>query len=383
VAKKVHKIRLYIIVLVLSILSCTSNKDNSNPTSFSSDFPTDYAKGFSISSAQYGYSVNVFNPWQGAKDVVYSYALTTNNNSISSKGFSEVIPIPVNRIVCLSTTHIAFIDYLNKTELIVGISGANYISNPTLRKNIDSGIVKDVGFEQALNFELLLNLKPDVVFSYGVGAEMAGYIQKFKDLGIPTVFIGDYLEENPLGKAEWLKLFGLFVGKFSVADSLFKAIEIDYLNVKHSISDVKNRPKVFINTPWKDVWYFTGNNGYMARLIDDAGGNYLLSRLDGNRSYPFSIEAAIEYGIEADVWINTGSATSLKEIGEQIPIINKFPPVIGGRVYNNNLRINEFGGNDFWESGVVNPHLVLRDLVKIFHPDSINHSFVYYQRLLK
>jgi iron complex transport system substrate-binding protein len=382
VAKKVHKFWLYITVLAFYFSSCSGNKDNSCINRVPSDFPTKYANGFSISSTQNGYIVNVFNPWQGAKDIVYRYALSNRDTSINLRDFNEVIPIPVSRIVCLSTTHIAFIDYLNKTELIVGVSGANYISNPILRGKIDGGDVKDVGFEQALNFELLLNLKPDVVFSYGVGAEMAGYVQKFKDLGIPTVFIGDYLEENPLGKAEWLKLFGLFVGEFAQADSLFNVIENDYLYVKELVSNVKSRPNVFINIPWKDVWYFPGNNGYMARLIDDAGGNYALSRLEGNRSYPFSLEAALEHGINADVWINTGSAASINEISENVPIIKRFPSVMGGRVYNNNLRINQFGGNDFWESGVVNPHWILRDLVKIFHPDSINHDFVYYQKLL-
>lgn len=342
-----------------------------------------YAQGFNIDNGVDGFILNVFNPWQNANNVRYSYLLTTSEDAKREAGFNEVIHIPVSRVVCLSTTHIAFIDVLDNADLIVGVSGAGFISSPNVNERLKNGLVRDVGYEQSLNFELLASLKPDVVFTYGVGVEMAGYLQKLRDLKIPVVFIGDYLEENPLGKAEWLNVFGLFTGKEQLADSIFNNIVIQYNQTKLLVEKAKDKPKVFLNLPWKDTWYMPGGQGYMARLIDDAGGNYLLSHLEGSKSYPFSIEAALEYGINADIWLNTGSYGTLSEITQEFPIVRSFPVLKRGEVYNSNRRTNPRGGNDFWESGVVNPHIILNDLVKIFHPQLLEHELVYYQKLRK
>ncbi len=119
----------------------------------------------------------------------------------------------------------------------------------------------------------------------------------------------------------------------------------------------------------------------MANLIRDAGGNYSLSHLDGNSSHPFSIESALVKGMEADVWINTGSAESLHEISSNFPQLKVLPVFRSGNVYNSIKRTNKLGGNDFYESGAVKPNLILKDLVKIFYPDSIEHELVYFQKL--
>ncbi|MDD3568829.1 MAG: ABC transporter substrate-binding protein, partial [Bacteroidales bacterium] len=167
--------------------------------------PVAYAQGFSISEVSGGFLLTVTNPWQDAQGVSYRYFLSNDDQKPLALSISERVPVPARRIVCLSTTHIAYIDRLGESDAIVGVSGTGFVSNLTVRERIEQGYVKDVGYEQALNYELLVSLKPDVVLAYGVGAEMAGYLQKLKDMRIPVIFIGDYLEENPLGKAEWLK----------------------------------------------------------------------------------------------------------------------------------------------------------------------------------
>lgn len=368
--------------LVSALLSCLNpqNQEVSRIDESDSQHKPNYSKGFSISKVDEDYVLNVLNPWQGA-NVQYKYLLTHQNKKESKHGFDEAITIPVSRIVCLSTTHIAFIDALNQSNLVVGVSGAGLISSPNVAERVKNRLARDVGYEQSLNFELLASLKPDVVFTYGVGAEMAGYLQKLRDLQIPVVFVGDYLEEDPLGKAEWLKVFGLFTGSEQLADSLFLQIENQYNTTKSLAETMQLKPNIFLNLPWKDVWYMPGGQGYMARLIEDAGGNYLLSHLEGSRSYPFSIETALEYGINADIWLNTGSYGSLSEISNDFPLVRSFQVFRRGDVFNSNKLTNPSGGNDFWESGVVNPHLILKDLVKIFHPEIIEHELVYYQKL--
>lgn len=377
--------RLSSLLGVLAFILSSSCVQKPNPDSLDSSpdslkVTVDYANGFSINRLSQGFQLTVTNPWQDAKGISYKYLLTSDGK-VSPKGYSEVIQIPVKSVVCLSTTHIAFIDRLNMASSVVGVSGTNFVTSKRVQERIESGLVRDVGYEQALNYELLVSLKPDVVLAYGVGAEMAGYLQKLKDLNIPVVFVGDYLEESPLGKAEWLKAFGLLFDDFPKADSIFNQIAFEYNSVMGYLpKDLKN-PTVFLNLPWKDVWYFPGGQGYMANLIADAGGNYSLSHLKGNRSYPFSIENALEYAIASDIWLNTGMANSLIEVANELPIAKSLPILAEGRVFNNNNRVNPTGGNDFWESGVVNPHIILKDLIKIFHPNHIQHELVYYKQL--
>ncbi len=341
--------------------------------------PVAYAKSFTIAKHPDGFQLTVTNPWQNAQGIEYNYLLSTDHQKSAVSTFNETIPIPVKRVVCLSTTHIAFIDRLNSSETIVGVSGAGFVSSPSVRERVAAGLVKDVGYEQALSYELLVSLNPDVVFAYGVGAEMAGYLQKLKDLNIPVVFIADYLEENPLGKAEWIKAFGVMFGKYKLADSIFSDIANQYNAVKAGLPARIDKPNVFINLPWKDVWYFPGGQGYMANLIADAGGDYCLSHLEGIKSHPFSIENALEYASTADIWINPGTVNTLAEIENQFPIVTNLPVMAGRKVFNNNNRVNPSGGVDFWESGVVNPHIILKDLIEIFHPNQLNHELVYYK----
>lgn len=374
-------------VYLISFLVFSSCLDNANQSTALNDsdqkngLSPSHAKGFNIIQDQSDYIIEVFNPWQGAENVKYRYLLFSDEPRNADKVVDEVIKLPVSRIVCLSTTHIAYIDLLGESNTIVGISGSKYVTNNEVKDRINQQLVKDVGFEQNINYEVIMELNPQVVLTYGVGAEAAGYLHKFKDLRIPVMFIGDYLEDSPLGKAEWLKVFGILLGKNDLAHTLYSEIEEEYNSTKNIVAGVTKKPKVFINLPWNDVWYFPGGKGYMAKLIEDAGGDYLLKDLAGNQSYPYSIESALALGMDADVWINIGSYKSMDEVESIFPRLKLLPVFNGGLVYNNNKRLNDMGGNDFWESGVVNPHLILKDLVKIFYPDSIEHELVFYQHI--
>ncbi len=373
-----------ILIFILFLLaSCVNNQqaDSAQQNKTLATFPVEQATGFTLSAIEQGYQISVTNPWQEAQGVEYRYLLTDKNILPRDVAFDEVIKTPAKRIVCLSTTHVAFIDRLGEANRIVGVSGADYVSSELVQKRIAEKLVKDVGYEQALNYELVVSLKPDVVLAYGVGAEMAGYLQKLKDLKIPVIFIGDYLEENPLGKAEWIKVFGLLLDKYALADSIYSEVQTEYLGLKNMLPKDIVKPNVFINLPWKDIWYFTGSQGYLASLIDDAGGNYLLRHLEGNRSYPFSIENSLEYAAKADIWINPNMANSVADIIAEVPILKGFSLVSDSTIFNNNNRVSPKGGNDFFESGTVNPHLILKDLIKIFHPNQLHHDLVYYKPL--
>ncbi len=367
-----------VLILFISCLNGESEKDASTPKLLELSRPQ-YASGFAYAQTPSGYSVKVYNPWQGANGIEYTYTL---DSTISRPMLAKaIIPFPVSRVVCLSTTHIAYIDILNSVDAVVGVSGVNLATNAKIHNRFNNDLLQEVGYDQALNFEVLVSLQPDVVFAYGVGAEMTGYIQKFTDLGIPVVFVADYLENDPLGKAEWVKFFSLFFDKEGIASALFSDIEAKYNDVKNLVSEINHRPTVFFNLPWKDIWYVPGSDSYMAKLIYDAGAQYIIKHMEGTSSVPLSLESAMEYGLKANFWLNTGTANSLNDIAESLPMAKKFSAMQQGNVYNNNRLTNTNGGNDFWESGVVNPHLVLSDLANIFHPNLVDHQLTYYKKL--
>lgn len=342
-----------------------------------------YARGFRIEEAPGYKTLHVINPWQGSRSIHLQYILTDDPSLIpDSLKLYPVIKIPVKRVICMSTTHVAMLDALGESDAIVGISGSDYISNPSLRSRLDAGSVRDVGADQTLNYELMLSLRPDIVIAYGITAEISGMVNRLEGFGIPVVLNGDYLEDQPLGKTEWIRFLAAFFAGETKADSIFKSVAFSYEKYRDLISDTRKKPSVMTGLPWKDTWYIPGGKSFAAAYIKDAGGTYLWEDLDTREAVPLDLEAIYARAVSADLWINCGAAGSLAEISEADRRLNRFKPVNTGRVYNNNARINAAGGNDFWESGVMAPHLILADMISIFHPEVLPaYELVYYQHL--
>ncbi|MDU7591783.1 MAG: ABC transporter substrate-binding protein [Bacteroides sp.] len=275
--------------------------------------------------------------------------------------------------------HIAMLDAIGETGRVVGVSGIDYISNPDIQARRDS--VGDVGYEGNINYELLLSLDPDLVLLYGVNgaSSMEG---KLKELDIPFMYVGDYLEESPLGKAEWLVALSEVIGKRAEGEKVFAEIPVRYNVLKKKVADnILDAPSVMLNTPYGDSWFMPSTESYVARLIKDAGGDYIYKKNTGNASAPIDLEEAYLLASQADMWLHVGMANTLDELKAACPKFIDTRCFRGGQVYNNNARTNAAGGNDYYESAVVNPDLVLRDLVKIFHPELVEEDFVYYKQL--
>ena len=369
------------LVLAACLLLLSSCKDHAaNPVPAGNN---EYARGFRIEESGACRILHVINPWQGSRAVHLQYILTENPSAIpDSLRHHPVIPLPVTRVVCMSTTHVAMLDALDKSGAIVGISGSDYISNPSVRARLESGEVWDVGADQSLNYELILTLRPDLVMAYGIGAEVSGMVQRLEGLGIPVVLNADYLEDQPLGKTEWIRFVAAFFGREREADSIFSAVSAAYLRYRDLVQGREEKPEVMTGLPWKDAWYIPGGRSFAAAYIRDAGGTYLWEDLDSREAVPLDLEAIYARAAAADIWINCGAAGSLAEIGQTDQRLLRFRPVSTGRVFNNNARVNPAGGNDFWESGVMAPQLVLADLISIFHPEVLpDHALVYYTRL--
>lgn len=378
--KKKYTVLLLIVFNIY--ISCGERKkqpNNQTSSHIEYAYQPNYAKGFHLTYNNGVKTLTVSNPWQGASNVSFTYYLTPNADP---KKMNE-IKTPVERVICLSTTHIAYIDALNQTATINGVSGSNYISNSTIQKGLADKRVIDVGYESGLSFEAVVTLHPDVVFAYGISGELNSIVDKLNELGIKVVFLGDYLEETPLGKTEWLVAVAAFFNAEESAKELLNPIFDSYTQLVNKVkSDTNILPKVMLNAPWKDSWFVPGGKSYMANLIKDAGGDFIIGNNDKRDSYPMSIEKAYNDALKADYWLNPNAAQNLDEIKQMDARLANIPAFKAKKVYNNNAKITAGGGSDFWESGVMSPHIILSDLIKILHPQIINeHELVYYHQL--
>ncbi len=371
------------LLILVSYSSCHNQGGQNSSTSQTAEGKPQYARGFRIERFT-GYNIlHVINPWQGSRTVHFQYILSDDTSRIpDSLKQHPVIQVPVKRVICMSTTHVAMIDALGESNAIVGISGSDFITHPDLRSKLESGEVRDVGADQTLNYELVLTLRPDLIIAYGITAEVNGMVNRLEGLGIPVILNGDYLEDQPLGKTEWIRFLAAFFARDQKADSIFISVASSYTQLKDLIGDTRQKPSVMTGLPWKDTWYIPGGKSFAAAYIRDAGGTYLWEDLDSREAVPLDLEAIYARAASADIWINCGAAGTLAEIVETDKRLSRFQPVGTGKIFNNNAQINPAGGNAFWESGVMAPHLILADLISIFHPEALpDHELVYYKPL--
>ena len=277
----------------------------------------------------------------------------------------------------MSSSYIAMLDAIGQTDRIVGVSGIDYVSNPYVLAHKES--IRDMGAE--MNYELLIGLKPDVVLLYGIGDAQTSVTDKMRELSIPYMYVGEYLEESPLGKAEWLIALSELTDSREKGIEVFREIPRRYQALKTLTESVEQRPTVMFNTPWNDSWVMPSTQSYMAQLVADAGADYIYKENVSNSSTPIGLETA--YGLiqKADYWINVGVASTLDELKAVNPKFADAKAVREKTVYNNNLRLTPTGGNDYWELAVVRPDVVLRDLIHIFHPELVADSLYYYRHL--
>ena len=343
-----------------------------------------YAKRYKIDLFE-GYSqLLIINPWQGAKDIIQCWYLVPVGKEIpASIDSNNVIRIPVRKIVCMSTTHLSMISALDEMTSVCGFSGTKFIYNEDLRRNVDEGKISEIGYEDNLNKELILKMKPDLVMVYGIGGESAGYIGKLKELGIRVLYNADYLETDALAKAEWIKMIGAIYAKEEMADSIFRTIELEYNRLKLYIKEnAARRPKVMLGLPFRDTWYISPGNSYISQLISDAGGEYLWESTESVISMPTGLENVYMKALKAEYWLNTGSAGTREEIKSIDPRLAELPCFINGNLFNNNKRTSILGGNDYWEGGAVNPHIILSDLGAILHPGLFKGRELFYYKKL-
>lgn len=365
--------------IVGMMLGCKSETRETTNHTFSDSLK--YATGFSIQRDGKFIYLNINRPYPEASKG-YSYLLVPKGEPIPDHAMdTQVIQIPLTRMVCTSTTHIPLLDYLNETAALVGFPTTDYISSEKMRQQIDAGNVTDLGIDKGMNMELLYSLKPELVMGYTMTSDL-GQLRKINELGIPVVINAEYLEGHPLGRAEWIKFMALFFGKEHEADSVFNFIEQEYLATQQLASTATNQPKVMSGVVYGDAWFMPAGKNYAGRLLKDAGTRYLWSDTESSGFLEVSFESVYEKAKQADLWIGVGSFASLAEIENAEKRYALFSPFQNKQVYSYNARKGAKGGSEFLELGYLRPDLILKDLVKIAHPEVLpEYELFFHQKL--
>ena len=368
-----------LVFIIALFFGCSSKKveTNDNPLS-----QLVYAKGISFIEKPNYTLLSVKTPYKGASKGL-TYALYPRGGERPNVKADAYIPVPVQTIVCTSTTHIPLLDYLGETDKLVGFPTTDYISSEKMRARIDSGKVVDLGIDNALNIERLIELNPDLVMAYTITGDY-GQLDKIQQAGIPVIINAEYMEPDPLGRAEWIKLSGLLFGKETLADSVFAFIANNYIGTKDLLKNTNIRPTSLSGVMYSDAWFLPGGQNYAAKLMSDAGYNYLWASDSTEGFLSLSYESVLSRASQADYWLGVADYPSLQALAESSERYTYFKPYQTGNVYSYNKRVGPKGGSEFLELGYLRPDLILKDLVKIAHPDLLpNYELYFYFQLPK
>jgi iron complex transport system substrate-binding protein len=372
--KSIHKLLFLFTVLLL----CFGCKEETKKESQISEMNAiTYAKGLAIDN-QDGYSVvTVKDPWPKASKT-YTYILKEKNGIVPSNlSQYPVITVPVQKIVVTSTTHIPSLEMLNESNSLVGFPNLDYISSNKVRARINQKKVKELGNNNSLNTEVLIELQPDVIIGYGIDNKNPT-LDNLQKNGLKVMLNGDWNEQTPLGKAEWIKFFGALYGKQELANTLFEKIKTDYFKSIEIAKKASATPTVLAGDMYEDQWYLPRGTSWGSQLLAEANANYLWKETKGTGSLSLSFETVFTKAKHADFWITSGQFSSLGEMKNSNPHYEHFDAFKNKNVYSFTRKKGATGGILYYELAPNRPDLVLKDLVKILHPELLPHYKLFF-----
>lgn len=378
------KFTFKLILFVLSFstfVGCKKSENLAVKENTNSKNAIEYASGLSINKYE-GYSVvTVSNPWPEANKN-FTYILKEKNSSIpDSLQKYTTISVPLESIVVTSTTNIPFLEMLGVEKSLVGFPHTDYVSSEKTRKLIDGGAVKNIGQNEKLNMEQLIELVPDLIVTFGVDNNNP-MIDNLQKSGLKVLIQADWMEQTPLGKAEWIKLYGALFGKEKEAKTLFDEIVKNYNDAIQLVATKKPTATVLYGSMYQDQWYVAKGNSWVARFMKDAKANYLWANVEGTGSLSLPFEKILEKAKTAKYWIATGSFKSITEFENSNPHYSQFDASKSKNVYTFESKLGTTGGTIYYELAPSRPDLVLKDYIKIFHPELLpNYTFTFAQKL--
>jgi iron complex transport system substrate-binding protein len=352
---------IYLLVIVVGLVSCQQNTSHLNIASIVAIEKPEYAKGFEIQHlADSSLLIVLFN-------------LEKPGDTLQKIHWQ---PREVNSIACVSTTHISMLDHLNRLHDLKGVGFADRVLNKHARERIDSGLIADISTGEDIDAEIIYGMQPQLLFVYPFGGQS---YNKFLKRGIGCVQISEYLEPHPLGRAEWIKVFGALLNEAQRADSVFKSIEIAYNALKNRVEhSAEQKPTVFTATYSNGHWFAPPGNSFIAQAFADAGAQYIYadSIKAGNIVLPY--EKLYEQVYDVDYWGKITFAPSeltMQQIAQEDERLTRIKSYQQGNIFYCNAATTDYHGD-----AIMEPHIILADLIAIFHGDLLpQHSPVYFR----
>ena len=338
----------------------------------------EYAKGFRIKYTDSCKVVELLYPWDG--DRVSQKIFLVKKNALPPKNEYPgiIIKIPVKSMVCMSATHVSFADKLNIIENISGVSDANFVISEKFRELINDGHIKEVGMADQVKIENLIDLQPDFVM---VSPQKGQSFKPIENAGIIVVPNGDYLENTPLGRAEWIKFMAVFFDREELANKVFDSVKTEYLQLKALTKDIKERPKVLSGKQFSGIWYLPGGNSYVSNILSDAGAEYIFSDNAETGSLPLDFETVYDKGFDTDYWRFLIYSPGKYSFNDLLLEDSRYEDLIPFR--NRKIIYCNTYTKPYYQTGLLEPHLILADYIHIFHPELLPEYKPVYFELMK
>lgn len=376
-----YKVKYFFISLMFLILGACKQQSESKEKKSTHEIKPKYAKGFVIEQHDKYNKVTIFKPYKGASQSLEYFLIKKDTLIVPKNEFQVIVQLPIQKIVATSTTQIPVIEALESVDLLKGFPNTNFVSSEKTRSFIDGGKITDLGSDQNLNTELVLNIKPDAFFAFAVNGFNKTY-KTLKKMQIPVVIDGSWLEETALGRAEWIKFFAAFLEKEALAEKVFLEIEQNYLTAKTLANNVKKKPTVMYGSTFQGTWYTPAGDSFMAEILEDAQVNYLWKDTKGVGSLSLNFEAVYAIAQKADLWLSPGHAIDKNQLERDNPHYTQFLPFQHDKIYSYNNTKGATGGTIYYELGALRPDYILKDFVKIAHPELLpNYKCKFYKKL--
>ena len=377
---------------VLMLSACMSKNSSKNSdrqqntsivdSSFYYQTNIKYAKGFQITHLQKGLKeLTVWDPWHPGK-VFQKYYLKNRGEEVSNiPSDGLLVEVPVKSIAALSSTQIGILKFLGVEDKIVAVSLPDRIYDKELDKKSKEGKIQAVGHAETLNFEKIVEIDPDLVMVAGF-MKISERETKLMQAGLPVAYNIEWMETSPLARAEWAKFIAAFFNKEAEANEHFNEIDEQYNALKDLVENVKSEPSILAGYNFKGTWYIPGGQSYMAQLWRDGKADYCWFSDSSSGSMPLSFEVVYDKQHDADIWFGPGQCRSMKDLSALDERYTLFKSYKNKQVYCYTKRMKENGANDWYESGVMQPDIVFKDVIKILHPELLpDYKLHFYQKL--
>ena len=368
-----------LLLLLCLTLGCNVRQSSSEDENSSGgkSISIHYALGFNATNHDGYVKVEVHDPWNNGK-LLQRYLLVPRDKPVPEglpKG--TVVRVPLCNIVVYTSVHSAALDALGASGNIVGVCEPRYIKVPSIKQRLSEGSIKDLGAATSPNIERMIDAGTEVVVASPFDNGGYGSVEK---LGIPIIECADYMETDPLGRAEWIKFLGLFTGQSACADSLFRITESNYLQTKALVENVTTRPRLMTGKKYGTPWYVPAGESFMARIYKDAGADYIFSYLPGTGSTPLSFETVLDKAVHANIWLinyNMDADMTYGALKSDYSPYSGFDAFRNRRIFGNNTDYSMF-----YEEVPMHPDYLLAELIAIFHPQLLpDHKLRYFHAL--